>query len=88
MAAGGLTGPGLQLVVTLLGPDGVTVAGFYKLNLYNAPALIASLLNVCGFLTIFLYFEENYEVMERDLKEARTKELWRPYYTQNYSDEK
>ncbi|EYB99252.1 hypothetical protein Y032_0124g1243 [Ancylostoma ceylanicum] len=79
MAAGGLIGPGLQLVLTLIGSEGINIAGYYQLNLYNAPALVALLLNLSGFFVIYLYFEENYDVMERDL-EKMCHELPRPCY--------
>ncbi|EYB99246.1 hypothetical protein Y032_0124g1240 [Ancylostoma ceylanicum] len=60
IATGTLIGPALQLLLTPLGPEGIILLPFFRLNMYNAPAVVSILLNVGGFMTILLIFEEKY----------------------------
>ncbi|KAK6039387.1 hypothetical protein COOONC_23108 [Cooperia oncophora] len=57
LATGTLIGPAFQLLFTPLGPDGIHILPFYRLNIYNAPALLALLFNILGFLLILCVFE-------------------------------
>ncbi|KAE9414851.1 hypothetical protein Angca_008634, partial [Angiostrongylus cantonensis] len=63
IATGTLIGPAFQLLFTPLGPDGIYVLPFYRLNIYNSSALFSFLLNVLGFLLIIFVFEERYDVL-------------------------
>ncbi|KAJ1366986.1 hypothetical protein KIN20_027813 [Parelaphostrongylus tenuis] len=53
-----------QLLFTPLGPDGIHVLPFYRLNIYNSSAMLSLLLNVFGFLLIIFVFEERYDVLD------------------------
>ncbi|XGW07526.1 hypothetical protein V3C99_010582 [Haemonchus contortus] len=74
VAIGTVVGPGFQLLFTCLGPEGVHVLPFLRLNIYNTPALFATLLNITGFLAISFMFQENYDVLS-SLEKKDTKEL-------------
>ncbi|EPB78316.1 hypothetical protein ANCCEY_02618 [Ancylostoma ceylanicum] len=60
------TNSAFQLFFTPLGPDGIYVLPFYRLNIYNSPALFSLLLNIAGFLVMFFAFEEKYDVLQAD----------------------
>lgn len=64
IATGILIGPAFQLLFTPLGSEGIYVLPFYRLNIYNAPALLSLLLNIVGFLVILFVFEERYDVLD------------------------
>ncbi|VDO84047.1 unnamed protein product [Haemonchus placei] len=74
VAIGTVVGPGFQLLFTCLGPDGVHLLPFLRLNIYNTPALFATLLNIIGFLAISFMFKENYDVLN-SIEHMDTKEL-------------
>ncbi|EYB99255.1 hypothetical protein Y032_0124g1245 [Ancylostoma ceylanicum] len=73
IATGTLIGPAFQLFFTPLGPDGIYVLPFYRLNIYNSPALFSLLLNIAGFLVMFFAFEEKYDVLQADAAKAPSK---------------
>uniref|UniRef100_A0A7I4Y7J8 MFS domain-containing protein n=1 Tax=Haemonchus contortus TaxID=6289 RepID=A0A7I4Y7J8_HAECO len=66
VATGTLIGPAFQLLFTPLGSDGIYILPFYQLNIYNAPALFALLLNILGFMLIMYAFEESYDVLHSE----------------------
>ncbi|WKX95238.1 hypothetical protein Q1695_012023 [Nippostrongylus brasiliensis] len=72
IAIGTLIGPAFQLVFTPLGTEGIHVLPFYKLNIYNAPALFSLLLNAAGFLGIFFAFKEKYDVLDAEASKGRS----------------
>ncbi|CAJ0605289.1 unnamed protein product [Cylicocyclus nassatus] len=77
IATGTLIGPAFQLIFSPLGPDGVYVLPFYRLNLYNAPALFSLIMNIIGFLILFFFFKEKYDVLKADAAKV-TKQLPSP----------
>ncbi|KHJ87565.1 hypothetical protein OESDEN_12660 [Oesophagostomum dentatum] len=77
IASGTLIGPAFQLFFTPLGPDGVWVLPFYRLNIYNSPALFSFLMNIVGFLVMYFAFEERYDVLKADAAKV-TKKLPHP----------
>uniref|UniRef100_A0AC34F9B9 Uncharacterized protein n=1 Tax=Panagrolaimus sp. ES5 TaxID=591445 RepID=A0AC34F9B9_9BILA len=56
LALGMLTGPGLQLFFTPLGPRGIKLANNLFLNIYTAPAIMACSINIFGALLIYFFF--------------------------------
>ncbi|EYB99259.1 hypothetical protein Y032_0124g1249 [Ancylostoma ceylanicum] len=73
IATGAMIGPAFQLFFTPLGHDGIYVLPFYRLNIYNSPALFSLLLNIAGFLVMFFAFEENYDVLRADAAKTPSK---------------
>ncbi|VDM79978.1 unnamed protein product [Strongylus vulgaris] len=73
IASGTLIGPAFQLIFTPLGSDGVYVLPFYRLNIYNSPALFSFIMNIVGFLIMFFIFEEKYDVLKSDAAKITTK---------------
>ncbi|KAK6012750.1 hypothetical protein OSTOST_22074, partial [Ostertagia ostertagi] len=59
-----------QLLFTPLGPDGIEILPFYRLSIYNAPALLALLFNILGFLLVLCVFEEKYDVLNSEAAKA------------------
>ncbi|CAJ0605287.1 unnamed protein product [Cylicocyclus nassatus] len=77
IASGTLIGPAFQLLFTPLGPEGVYVLPFYRLHIYNSPALFSLMMNIVGFLVLWFLFEENYDVLKADAAKM-TKQLPSP----------
>ncbi|KAK6043275.1 hypothetical protein COOONC_19220, partial [Cooperia oncophora] len=62
--------PGLQALFTPLGEDGIQLLFGWSLDMYKAPALLASIVNICGILLMSFVFEESYAGLKED-KEAK-----------------
>ncbi|PIO65482.1 hypothetical protein TELCIR_12845, partial [Teladorsagia circumcincta] len=60
------SGTAFQLLFTPLGPDGIEILPFYRLSIYNAPALLALLFNMLGFFLVLCVFEEKYDVLNSE----------------------
>ncbi|KAK6737007.1 hypothetical protein RB195_019601 [Necator americanus] len=73
IATGTMIGPGFQLLFTPLGPDGIHILPFFRLNIYNSPALFSLLLSVAGVVVLIFAFEERYDVLKADAAKATTK---------------
>ena len=57
-AFGSILGPSIQLLFTPLGTTGFKLV-IFNINIYTAPAVVATLMNVFGIVITHLYFTES-----------------------------
>ncbi|CAJ0605299.1 unnamed protein product [Cylicocyclus nassatus] len=76
-AIGYLIGSAFQLFFTPLGAKGVDLLPFYRIHIYNAPALFSFTISIAGLFIVYFFLEENYDVLESDAAKM-TKELPSP----------
>uniref|UniRef100_A0A1I7T286 MFS domain-containing protein n=1 Tax=Caenorhabditis tropicalis TaxID=1561998 RepID=A0A1I7T286_9PELO len=73
IAIGSMIGPGLQLLFTPLGAEGITVFGL-KIDIYTSPAILCLVLNTIGLLIVqFAFVEKNIQLEERKEEEGDDK---------------
>ncbi|XP_069487203.1 major facilitator superfamily domain-containing protein 8 [Ambystoma mexicanum] len=59
-ALGFILGPAFQTCLTLIGEEGVTMAGIdLQVNMYTAPALLAAVLGIVNIILLFAIFREH-----------------------------
>uniref|UniRef100_A0A1I7TW91 MFS domain-containing protein n=1 Tax=Caenorhabditis tropicalis TaxID=1561998 RepID=A0A1I7TW91_9PELO len=70
IALGNMIGPGLQLLFTPFGAEGINVLGL-TISIYTSPALFCLLLNGLGLLIVQFAFEEKYIIQHgKNVKEG------------------
>ncbi|KAF1751816.1 hypothetical protein GCK72_018370 [Caenorhabditis remanei] len=66
IAIGSMIGPGLQLLFTPLGTDGIPVLGL-KIDIYSAPALLCLVINTIGLLIVkFAFVEKHIQLVDQN----------------------
>ncbi|CAI5455347.1 unnamed protein product [Caenorhabditis angaria] len=74
IACGSMIGPGLQIIFSPLGAEGVTILGL-NISIYTSPALLCLFLNIAGLLVVNFLFEEKYIIhMDNDKKQKNNDE--------------
>lgn len=74
IAIGSMIGPGLQLLFSPLGAEGVTVLGL-TISIYTSPALFCLILNTIGLIIVTFFFKEKYIIKhEKDVEDGDEEE--------------